>query len=128
MKVLKQLRKVDRQYNGDIRSAVNVLAGMPHCQGVKAMTKHRYGYRLRIGRDRQEKLVPNEVVNLTFDHNWLPMRAWREHLGLTQAEVAAKANMTQGAYAQMDSSAKPRHASLKKIAKAMGLIVGQLDF
>ena len=56
------------------------------------------------------------------------MRAWREHLGLTQAEVAARANMTQGAYAQMENSAKPRRASLKKIAKAMGLTVEQLDF
>jgi DNA-binding XRE family transcriptional regulator len=80
------------------------------------------------GRDRQESLVPNEVVNLTFDNDWTPMRAWREHLGLTQAEVASRANMTQGAYAQMEKSAKPRRASLKKIAKAMGLTVEQLDF
>ena len=79
-------------------------------------------------RDRQENLVPNEVVNLTFDHDWSPMRAWREHLGLTQAEVAARANMTQGAYAQMENSAKPRRATLKKIAKAMGLTAEQLDF
>jgi DNA-binding XRE family transcriptional regulator len=79
-------------------------------------------------RDRQKNLVPNEVVNLTFDHDWSPMRAWREHLGLTQAEVAARANMTQGAYAQMENSAKPRRASLKKIAKAMELTVEQLDF
>ena len=79
-------------------------------------------------RDQQENLVPNEVVNLTFNHDWLPMRAWREHLGLTQAEVAARANMTQGAYAQMENSAKPRRGSLKKIAKAMGLTVEQLDF
>jgi DNA-binding XRE family transcriptional regulator len=79
-------------------------------------------------RDRQENLVPNEVVNLTFDHDWSPMRAWREHLGLTQAEVAARANMTQGAYAQMENSAKPRRATLKKIATAMGLTSEQLDF
>jgi hypothetical protein len=79
-------------------------------------------------RDRQENLVPNEVVNLTFDHDWSPMRAWREHLGLTQAEVAARSNMTQGAYAQMENSAKPRRASLKKIARAMGVTVEQLDF
>lgn len=36
--------------------------------------------------------------------------------------------MTQGAYAQMENIAKPRRASLKKIANAMGLIVDQLDF
>ncbi len=79
-------------------------------------------------RDRQENLVPNEVVNLSFDHDWSPMRAWREHLGLTQAEVAVRANMTQGAYAQMENSTKPRRVSLNKIAKAMGLTVEQLDF
>ncbi len=79
-------------------------------------------------RDRKENLVPNEVVNLTFGHDWSPMRAWREHLGLTQAEVAARANMTQGAYAQMENSAKPRRANLKKIAAAMGLSAEQLDF
>ncbi|TKB25021.1 helix-turn-helix transcriptional regulator [Desulfopila sp. IMCC35006] len=79
-------------------------------------------------RDRQENLVPNEVVNLTFDHDWSPMRAWREHLGLTQAEIAARANMTQGAYAQMENSTRPRRASLKKISLAMGLTVEQLDF
>jgi DNA-binding XRE family transcriptional regulator len=79
-------------------------------------------------RDRQENLVPNEVVNLTFDHDWSPMRAWREHLGLTQAEVAARENMTQGAYAKMENSAKPRRATLKKIAKAIGLTAEQLDF
>jgi mRNA interferase RelE/StbE len=25
---------------------------MPDCQGVKALTNHRYGYRLRVGRYR----------------------------------------------------------------------------
>lgn len=78
--------------------------------------------------DRQENLVPNEVVNLTFDHNWSPMRAWREHPRLTQAEVAARANMTQGAYAQMENRAKLRRATLKKKATSMGLTAEQLDF
>jgi DNA-binding phage protein len=36
--------------------------------------------------------------------------------------------MNQGAYAQMENSAKPRRATLKKIATAMGLTVEQLDF
>jgi mRNA interferase RelE/StbE len=51
-KALKQLRKIDRQDNATIRSAVNALAGMPDCQGVKSLTNHRYGYRLRVGRYR----------------------------------------------------------------------------
>jgi len=36
-------------------------------------------------------LVPNEVVALVFAGDLSPMRAWREHLGLTRAEVAARA-------------------------------------
>lgn len=51
-KALKQLRKIDRQENAAIRSAVNGLAAMPDCQGVKALTNHSYGYRLRVGRYR----------------------------------------------------------------------------
>jgi mRNA-degrading endonuclease RelE of RelBE toxin-antitoxin system len=51
-KALKQLRKIDRQDNATIRSAVNALAAMPDCQGVKVLTNHRYGYRLRVGRYR----------------------------------------------------------------------------
>jgi mRNA-degrading endonuclease RelE of RelBE toxin-antitoxin system len=52
IKALKQLRKIDRQENATIRSAVDTLAAMPDCQGVKALTNHRYGYLLRVGRYR----------------------------------------------------------------------------
>jgi DNA-binding XRE family transcriptional regulator len=79
-------------------------------------------------RDRDKSLVPNEVVNFVFDRDWTPMRAWREHLGLTQAEVAARAGVSQAAYAQMETAARPRQVTLKKIAAALGLTVEQLDF
>jgi hypothetical protein len=46
--------------------------------------------------------VPNEAVNLSFERGVTPMAAWREHFGLTQAEVAVRIGMTQVAYAQMD--------------------------
>jgi mRNA-degrading endonuclease RelE of RelBE toxin-antitoxin system len=49
VKALKQLRKIDRQNNAAIRDAVNGLAAMPECSGVKALVNHRYGYRLRVG-------------------------------------------------------------------------------
>lgn len=80
------------------------------------------------GRDREESLVPNEVVNAVFGNEWTPMRAWREHLGLTQAEVARRAGITQAAYAQMENAEKPRRATLGKIAAALGVTVEQLDF
>lgn len=49
---MKQLRKINRHENAAIPSAVNDLVAMPDCQGVKALTNHRYGYRLRVGRYR----------------------------------------------------------------------------
>ncbi|QQG66329.1 helix-turn-helix domain-containing protein [Desulfobulbus oligotrophicus] len=78
--------------------------------------------------DVAESLVPNEVVNLTFDREWTPMRAWREYLGLTQAEVATRAGITQAAYAQMETVERPRMATLKKIAQALGITPDQLNF
>lgn len=79
-------------------------------------------------RDREQALVPNEVVNLVFDHEWTPMRAWREHLNLTQTEVAARAGISQSAYAQMETAANPRPATLHKIALALGITVAQISF
>ena len=70
--------------------------------------------------------VPNNVVNLSFDKNLTPMAAWREHLGLTQVQVASRMNITQAAYAQMERVKKPRRATLQKVADALGLTVEQL--
>lgn len=70
--------------------------------------------------------VPNEVVNLAFDRGASPMAAWREHLGLTQAEVAGRIGITQAAYAQMERVKQPRKATLEKVAGALGLEVDQL--
>ena len=70
-------------------------------------------------------LVPNEVVALVFAGDLSSMRAWREHLGLTQAEVAARAGITQAAYAQMETAAKPRATTRKKIAAAPGITLEQ---
>jgi len=78
--------------------------------------------------DREQSLVPNEVVTLVFDHHRTPIRAWREHLGLTQGEVAARCGVSQSAYAQMEAAEHPRLATRKKIAAALGLSLEQIDF
>jgi DNA-binding XRE family transcriptional regulator len=72
--------------------------------------------------------VPNEVVHLVFDNEWSPMRAWREYLGLTQAEVARRLGVSQAAYAQSEAKQKPRKTTLGKAAAALGLSLEQLDF
>jgi DNA-binding XRE family transcriptional regulator len=70
--------------------------------------------------------VPNNVVNLSFDKDLTPMAAWREHLGLTQVQVASRMNITQAAYAQMERVKKPRKVTLLKVADALGLSIDQL--
>jgi len=50
------------------------------------------------------------------------VRAWREHLGLTQEEVARRMGVTRPAYAQMEAKGvRPRVPTLKKIAEAFGV-------
>lgn len=73
-------------------------------------------------------LVPDAVVKLTFDEGMAPAKAWRTHLLLTQAEVAARMGVTQAAYAQLESSAKLRKSSREKIAAALGISPKLLDF
>lgn len=72
--------------------------------------------------------VPNEVVNASFDQNISAMAAWREHLGLTQAEVASRIGISQAAYAQMERARRPRTATLEKVAAALGLETEQLHW
>jgi DNA-binding XRE family transcriptional regulator len=78
--------------------------------------------------EKDQRGVPHEVVNLVFDNNWTPIRAWREYLTLTQAEVAGRIGISQAAYAQSEAAVKPRKTTLQKIAKAMNLTLEQVDF
>lgn len=76
---------------------------------------------------RDEGLIPHEVVSATVD-GASPMKAWREHLGLTQAEVAARMGISQAAYAQSEAAARPRKATMTRAAAALGITLEQLDF
>ncbi len=55
------------------------------------------------------------------------IRAWREHLKLTQDEVAVRLGISQPAYAQQEIVARPRRATREKIAAAFGVKVQQLE-
>ena len=79
----------------------------------------------RVARMRAEALIPHEVVSLMVE-GASAARAWREHLGLTQAEVAERMGITQAALAQMEAAARPRKATRAKLATALGLDVEQL--
>ncbi|WP_347333647.1 helix-turn-helix domain-containing protein, partial [Ralstonia pseudosolanacearum] len=62
------------------------------------------------GRMQDRSLIPHAVIERTVE-GATPVRAWREHLGLTQAEVAGRLGISQPAYAQQESSDRLRKAS-----------------
>ncbi len=73
-----------------------------------------------------EPTIPHEVVGLVIKRGWNLLKAWRKYLGLTQAEVAKRAGISQSALSQMERSDNLRSETLEKLAKALGLRVEQL--
>jgi DNA-binding XRE family transcriptional regulator len=71
--------------------------------------------------------IPHEVVGLVVRSGMNLAKAWRTHLGLTQAQVAKKAGISQAALSQMEKGEKNlRPKTLEKLAAAMGLDAEQL--
>ena len=75
----------------------------------------------------ENDLVPHDVISRVVD-GATPARAWREHLGLTQADMATRLGVSQPAYAQQENSERLRKSSREKIAVALGIATEQLDF
>ena len=75
----------------------------------------------------EDVAIPHEVVGLVVRGGMNLVKAWRTYLGLTQAQVAKKAGMSQAAISQMEKSEKNlRTTTLEKLAAAMALDVEQL--
>lgn len=71
--------------------------------------------------------IPHEVAARHLVEGVSLLRAWREHLGLTQAALGERLGVSQAQVAQWERpGARPRHATLRKAAEAMGLRVAQL--
>lgn len=71
--------------------------------------------------------IPHAVISATVDGN-SPIKAWREYLGFSPAEIAARLDMSQAEFAEIETAVKLRQTILKKVAHALGLTVAQLDF
>lgn len=71
--------------------------------------------------------LPHEVASRHLADGVPLLKAWREYLGLSQAGLAAAAGVSQAQIAQWERPrARPRHASLRRLAAAMGLHPAQL--
>lgn len=87
-----------------------------------------YDVYMQSQKEREEGALPHEVLGLIITNDWSPIRAWREYLGLTQEQVAARLGITQPAYAQQESSRRPRKATRERLATALGIFPSQLEF
>lgn len=72
--------------------------------------------------------LPHEVVKRGVLGGVSLIRAWREYLGLSQAEIAKRMGISQPSYAKMESkSTKCRATTLKKLATVIGVQWEQLE-
>lgn len=94
-------------------------------EGKPAFAVIPYSDYLRLPH-RREPTVPNDVVGKVINDEMTPVRAWREHLGLTQADVAQRLGISQSAYAQQEAKESVRKSTREKIARALGIEPEQL--
>ena len=72
--------------------------------------------------------IPQAIVEAHVMHDVPLIKAWREELGLTQEELALRIGISQAAVAKFEHpGSHPRAATLKKVAAALGIAVGQLN-
>jgi DNA-binding XRE family transcriptional regulator len=72
--------------------------------------------------------IPQAVVEAHILREIPMIRAWREHIDITQRELAARIGVSQAAIAKLEKpNARPRRATLEKIAEALGISIENLD-
>lgn len=75
----------------------------------------------------QKDGIPHEVVHNMIHKDISRIRAWREHFGLTQKELAKKMGISQAAMSQIEAiGARPRKSTLEKLSKVLNLSLDQL--
>jgi len=71
-------------------------------------------------------MIPNAVVGKRIMDEVSLLQAWREHLMLTQTDIAERMGITQAGYAQIEAAKRPRKTTLIKAAEALGITLEQL--
>ena len=81
---------------------------------------------LNLVQPGQEVYYSQEVVERHAIEGKTLLRAWREHLGISQKEMAARLGISQAAYSRIEASARPRRTTLERAARALGIDIEQL--
>jgi len=73
------------------------------------------------------ELVPHEIAKRLVSGGQRPLKVWREHRGLTQADLATQAGISQAQIAQMESGKREGKVSvLRKLADALEIDLDDL--
>jgi len=104
-------------------SGLPAFAIVPWGDYVKSLHRQEDAY----SEERDEDYVPNAVVGYMVKEGLSAIAAWRKHLGLSQSVVAERIGISQSAYAQQETAARPRKATREKIALALGIAPELLD-
>lgn len=96
-------------------------------EGRPAFAVVPYADYLALCNKTTKDLVPQAVVTRVLVDDMPPVRAWREHLNLTQKEVADRLGISQPAFAKQENAPRVRKATREKIAAALGIHAEQLD-
>ncbi|MGB9499766.1 MAG: helix-turn-helix domain-containing protein [Dissulfuribacterales bacterium] len=123
-KALKQIRKIKDQQIKEMKTPTNVQ--YIEQNGKPAFVVIPYDDYIKL-LPTEDVAIPHEVVGLVIKKGMNLVKAWRTYLGMTQSEVAKKADISQAALSQMEKTDNPlRVATLEKLAIAMGLSIEQL--
>jgi len=72
-------------------------------------------------------LIPNEVVKKNALEGKSMIRAWREHLGINQTEMARRLGLSQPRYLSIEKpDTSLRKETLANVAAALGIDVNQI--
>ncbi|WP_129530216.1 helix-turn-helix domain-containing protein [Achromobacter agilis] len=72
--------------------------------------------------------VPLAVVNLKTGNDWSLIRAWREHLNISTADMAARLGVDHSIYIELERPRpRPRQVILDRVSEALGVSPDQLD-
>ena len=83
---------------------------------------------IKLPKTVAQATIPHTVVGRHIMDEISMLQAWREHLLLTQTEMAKRMAITQAGYAQIEAAKRPRKATLQKAADALGIDLAQLAY
>lgn len=74
-----------------------------------------------------DERIPHDVAKRLLLGDESPVRVWREHRGLTQAQLATRAGLRQGYLSEIEGGKKPGSvAAYRALSAALGVDVDDL--